>query len=358
MTSTSAIRLPLLATLALLLVSMSVAAQPLDVIVARAEARTIADPIEALGTLRANESAQLTSTITETISEIRFSDGERVTRGQVLVAMTNREQLAELAAAEAEVREAERQFERVQELADRGQESRALLDQRRRELDTASARLRAVDARLSDRLIKAPFDGVVGLRNVSVGSLLTPGTPVTTVVDDSVMKLDFPVPELFLSQVEPGLKVEARTRAFPGESFTGQVESLGNEVDPVTRAFQVRAEIPNDRLRLKPGMLMTVTLDSAPREAVLIPEEGLTTRGRRHFVLVVTGSGETASVRQREVEIGARRPSEVEVRAGLTAGERIVVHGGFRLGDGDEVRIRAEADGNRTLAEILAEGRS
>ncbi|MFW6340597.1 MAG: efflux RND transporter periplasmic adaptor subunit, partial [Wenzhouxiangella sp.] len=210
----TAIKASLFITLSLL-TAMTAVAKPLEVIVAPAVEREIADPIEALGTLRANETAVITATLTDTISEIRFDDGQRVKGGDLLVALTNREQLAELEAVEAEVREAERQFERVQDLADRGQESRALLDQRRRELETARARLRAVDARLSDRLIKAPFDGIVDLRSVSVGSLLTPGAPITTLIDDSVMKLDFPVPELYLDQVRTGLIVRAGSRAFP-----------------------------------------------------------------------------------------------------------------------------------------------
>jgi len=343
--------------LGLLLLGSSLAAQPLEVIVARVETREVNDPIEALGTLRANETAELTATITDTIAEVRFDDGERVKAGDVLVALTNREQLADLAAAESEVREAERQFDRVRELADQGQEARSLLDQRRRELETARARLAAVQARLSDRLITAPFDGVVGLRNVSVGSLLTPGSVVTTLIDDSVMKLDFPVPELFMSRVRPGLTVRARSRAYPGREFTGQVMSLSNRVDPVTRAFQVRAEIPNPDRLLRPGMLMTVTLESAPRTAVMIPEEGLTTTGRRHFVLEVEAADEGFVARRREVEIGTRRPGEVEIVEGLQAGSRIVVHGGFRLADGGPIQIRAELGEDRSLAEILDQDR-
>jgi len=328
-------------------------AEPLEVIVAGVEQRRIADPIEALGTLRANESAALSATITETVSEIRFTDGQRVERGDVLLAMTNREQLAELAATRAEVREAERQFERVQELAARDQEPRSLLDERRRALDTARARLLGVEARLGDRLIKAPFDGVVGLRNVSVGSLLTPGTVVTTIIDDSVMKLDFPVPELFMASVRRGLPVRARTRAYPEATFTGQVSSLSNEVDPVTRAFQVRAEIPNPERRLRPGMLMTVRMESAPRAALLIPEEGLLSRGREHFVMRIADRGGEPVAERVAVEIGVRRVGEVEITRGLSAGDRIVTHGGFRLSDGDPVEIRAEAGDDRTLAEIL-----
>lgn len=325
----------------------------LEVIVAPVRDQTLSDPIESLGTLRANESAELTATITETISEIRFTDGQRVEAGQVLIALTNREQLAELAGAEADLDEAKRQYDRVQDLAQRGQESRSVLDQRLRELDTARARLQGVEARLSDRLIVAPFDGVLGLRNVSVGSLLTPGSVVTTILDDSVMKLDFSIPEVFLAHVETGLAVRARSGAYPDEEFNGEVASLSNQVDPVTRAFQVRAELPNPNRKLRPGMLMTVTLDSRERKALTIPEEAVLSRGRSHHVFVVSGSDQPIAER-RSVELGARSPGRIEIRAGLAPDERVVIHGGFRLSDGDTVRIRAEVDDERSLAQILS----
>ncbi len=324
----------------------------LQVIVAPAKTERLADPIESLGTLRANESAALTATITETISEIRFADGERVNAGQVLVALTNREQLAELAAAEADLEEARRQHQRVVDLAERGQESRAVLDLRQRELNNAEARLGQVEARLSDRLITAPFDGVLGLRNVSVGSLLTPGTVVTTIQDDSVMKLDFAVPELFLARVAPGQLLRARSRAFPDNEFEGRVTSLSNTVDPVTRAFQVRAEIDNPDRQLKAGMLMTLTLESREREAITVPEEAILSRGREHHVFVVPPGA--SEVERRPVRLGSRHPGRVEIASGLQDGERVVVHGGFRLSDGDKVAVRAEVDDKRSLAAILA----
>ncbi len=325
----------------------------LDVITARVDAVELNDTIESLGTLRAKEAADLTTSITEIISEIRFEDSQRVSAGQVLVTLTNREQLAELASAEASVDEARRQFQRVQDLAQRGQESRAILDQRERELNTALARLQGVEARLSDRLIVAPFDGVLGLRNVSAGSLLTPGTVVTTILDDSVMRVDFSIPERFLALVNPGLSVLARSVAFPGQDFSGKVTGLSNQVDPVTRSFQVRAEIPNEQLKLRPGMLMNVELETQSRQALSVPEEAVLSRGRDHYVFVIE-KGDQATVRRRDIELGRRYPGHVEVTAGLEAGESVVIHGGFRLADGDRVTVRAELESGQSLAAILA----
>jgi len=332
-----------------LLLPAAALAQGLQVIVAPVRTMRLADNIEALGTLRANESAQLTATTTDTIAEIRFNDGQRVSAGEVLVVMNSREQIAERAEALAAVEEARRQFERVQDLARRGTASASLLDQRRRELDTARARLEAAEARLRDRRIVAPFDGVVGLRNVSVGSLLTPGTVVTTLHDDSVMKLDFTVPELFLTTVVPGLRVEAQSRAYPGETFHGEVVSVSNEVDPVTRAFRVRALVPNPERKLRPGMLLTLSLAGRERDAHVVPEDAVLTRGREHSVFVV----EDGRAVRRVVKLGIRVPGAVEVVDGLTGTEQVVTHGAIRLEDGAAVQVRAVDDGSRSLAELL-----
>ena len=340
-----------------LLLPVAVQAQGLQVIVAPVREMRLSDSIEALGTLRANESAELTATTTDTIAEIRFNDGQRVAAGDVLVVMNTREQQAERSEAAAAVEEARRQFERVQDLARRGTASAALLDQRRRELDTARARLGGADARLRDRRIVAPFDGVVGLRNVSVGSLLTPGAVITTLHDDSVMKLDFTVPELFLTAVMPGLRVEAMSRAFPGELFRGEVVSVSNEVDPVTRAFRVRAQIPNPERKLRPGMLLTLSLAGRERDARVVPEEAVLTRGREHSVFVVEQAGDAARAVRRVVTLGTRIPGSVEIVEGLDGSEQIVTHGAFRLGDGDAVRIGAVDDGTRPLAELLEAAR-
>lgn len=329
------------------------AAQGLQVIVSPVREMRLADRIEALGTLRANESADLTASTTDTIAEIRFEDGQRVSAGDVLVVLNRGEQSAERSEARAALEEARRQYERVQDLARRGTASASLLDQRRRELDTARARVEATDARLRDRQIVAPFDGVVGLRNVSVGSLLSPGARVTTIHDDSVMKLDFSVPELFLAVVVQGLKLEAATRAYPDEVFHGEVVSVSNEVDPVTRAFRVRARVPNPDRKLRPGMLLTVALKGRERDTLVVPESAVITRGREHAVFVAIQDGDASKAVRRPVTLGIRVPGAVEITSGLQADERVITQGAFRLADGDPVRVRAVDDGSRPLAELI-----
>lgn len=343
------------AVLILTFLQTAMAEKALPVIASPVEVDVFVDRIEALGTLYANETAQLSSTITETISEVRFDDGQRVKRGDILVTMTNREQLAQLDEARAAVEEADRQHRRVEELVSKGTESEAILDQRRREIDVAQARLRAVQSRLEDRIIKAPFDGVVGLRHVSVGALLTPGTPIVTLHDDSVMKLDFTVPETLLATVQPGLEVIARSRAFADHTFEGRVDSIDNQIDPVTRAFRVRALIPNPDHRLRPGMLMQVELIANPREALVVPEEVLTPLGRDNYVFVAEPDADAHRAVRRAVTIGARRQGEVEILSGLEPDELVITHGGIRLASGQAVRIRAIDDGQQSLRALLVQ---
>ena len=321
------------------------------VIVAEAREDDFVERIEALGTLRANESVELTVNVTETVTALHFDDGQRVTKGQVLVEMTNREEHALLEEARANLNEAKRQFARVRSLESKGIEAQSLLDQRRREQDTARARLAAIESRLADRLIKAPFSGVVGLRDISVGALVEPGDTITTLDDDRVMKLEFAVPSTYLADLQPGLAIRGRTRAYADSVFEGQVKVVGSRVDPVNRSVLVRATLPNPQRLLKPGMLMTVELLHNARRTLLIPESALMPKGNEQFVLRV--NGEQNRVEKRKIRIGSRRPGEVEVTEGLQVGDRIITHGTDKARVDEPVRIKGLDDGTQPIEELL-----
>ncbi|MCU7933873.1 MAG: efflux RND transporter periplasmic adaptor subunit [Candidatus Thiodiazotropha sp. (ex Dulcina madagascariensis)] len=322
-----------------------------QVIVAEVKEGEFVDRIEALGTLKANESVELTVNVTETVTAIHFDDGQRVEAGQVLVEMTGNEEHALLAEAQANLDEAKRQFNRVRRLESQGIEAQSLLDQRRREVDTARARLAAIESRLADRLIKAPFSGVLGLRNLSVGALVEIGDTITTLDDDGVLKLEFAVPSAYLASLRSGLSIRARTRAYGERIFDGAVKVVDSRVDPVNRSVLVRAVIPNPERILKPGMLMTVELLRNARSTLLIPESALMPKGSDQFVLRVTG--EENRVEKRKIIIGSRRPGEVEVTDGLQAGDRIITHGTDKARVGGTVRVKGTEDGKRPIRELL-----
>lgn len=328
--------------------------EPLQVIVSPVEVRTLTDDLEALGTLYANETAIVTSTITEVISAVRFDDGQRLSAGDVLVELANREQLAQLEEARVTRADAQRQLQRARQLSDSQVLPRQELDARERDFDLADARLKAVQARLADRLIRAPFDSVVGLRQVSVGTLLTPGMPVATLHDDTLMKLDFRLPETLMAQVAPGQQLFATSRAYPDQRFEGEVAQLDNEVDRVTRSVRVRALIDNPQRQLKPGMLMSVLLKSRARQALVIPEEALMPMGSSQFVMLVEEDGPVTRAERREVIIGKRQPGQVEVLEGLQAGQRVITHGNFRTQPGQAVSIKAELAAGESPKPVLS----
>lgn len=297
------------------------------------------DQIEALGTLRANESVALTVNATETITAIHFEDGARVEKDQLLVEMTSSEESALLAEAETNLREANQQLNRVRRLVKEGNASAALLDQLERNQQAADARLKAVQSRLKDRIVRAPFTGQVGLRNISLGALKQPGDIITTLTDDSQMKLDFTVPEVFLPALSVNLPIVATSRAYPNKVFEGLVVSIDNQVDPVTRAIIVRALLPNDEKVLKQGMLMQIDLYMNERRGLRLPESALLPEGRRHFVMVATDKDDKLIAEKRLVEIASRRQGEVEIRTGLQLGERVITDGAFKVRPGSPISI-------------------
>jgi membrane fusion protein (multidrug efflux system) len=329
------------------------AAQPAvtPVFVTEARLASIEDRIEALGNLRANESVELTAAVTETVTAINFDDGDRVEVGQVLVEMTNDEERAQLKESRVTVDEAKRQYQRIKSLRAQQSASESQLDEQQRVWEANRARLAAIESRLADRLIRAPFAGVVGLRNISIGALVEPGDLITTLDDDSVMKLDFSVPAVHLDRLAVDIPVKASTRAWEGRHFQGRIRSIDSRVDPVTRTIIVRALLPNPDHVLRPGMLMQVELQSRQRQAIVIPEECLVAQGLKKYVFVVDRTDNT--VERREVRTGTRRPGEVEVVEGLIVGELVITDGTLKVRPGSKVSIRAMDDGTTKLHQLL-----
>jgi membrane fusion protein (multidrug efflux system) len=346
--------MPLLAAV----LSVQAAAPAVTVIAAPVASGTFEDRIEALGTLKANESVALTALVTETISALYFDDGDRVASGELLAEMTSVEEHAQLEEARSLVDEAQRQYRRVQSLATQGTAAKSLLDERRREWETARARLNAIESRLTDRLIKAPFEGVVGLRNISIGALVEPGDLITTLDDDRVMKLDLAVPNVYLSSLQPGLAISARTRAYGEREFTGELRSIDSRTDPVTRAVVGRALLQNGERLLRPGMLMQVTLRKNARQGLMIPEAALMPLGREQYVFVVVADGDGHKAERRRIVIGSRRPGQVEVLEGLAEGDLVITQGTQRVRPGQAVKLGALDDGSRPLAELLQDAPS
>lgn len=290
--------------------------------------------IEAVGTTRANESIEVTSKQSNTITAIHFNEGEDVKRGAILVQMDDAEAQADLAVAEASLVRSRSQFDRSRDLAAREALSAAELEQVEATLKADTARVTAAQVRIADTVIRAPFAGSTGFRQVSVGGLVSPGTLITTLDDISVIKLDFTVPETYLFLLRRGLPVKAMASGLPDRVFEGEVTNIESRVDPVTRSIIVRAELPNPERLLRQGMFMTVSLQGDIVPTLLVPEEAIVPERGRNYVFVVH-DGVAA---RREVRIGKRRPGDVEIVSGIDEHEHVVIEGTQNIRDGTAVQ--------------------
>lgn len=337
--------------------------QAVPVAVLGVETREFADIVEALGTAGANESVTVTAKVSDTIARINFDSGEAVEAGQILVELSAAEEAAGLSEARATLRETEREIARIRDLTERGVAPQSRLDEALAALERARARVEAIEARVADRIIRAPFAGTVGLREVSPGELVRPGDPIARLDDTRIIKLDFTVPERFLSVLEAGMQVEAATSASPDAVFRGEITQIDTRVDPITRAVTVRAEIDNRDGRLRPGQLMTVQVRRDVRESPAVPGSALLRYGDDVYVFVVREGERGSRAVQREVELGRQSGDLLEVRAGLAPGELVVAEGIHRVRDGAPVVIaerlnaaaaEGEGGGGERSAEVSA----
>ena len=327
---------------AVLVVTTPVASQPLQ------------EMVEALGTARANESVTLTASLTDTVRRINFDDGDYVEAGTVLVELTSEEEEAQLAEARAEFDEARRQLARLEDLDRRGIAATSEVDLARSAAEAAEARLNTELARLKDRLIRAPFSGLLGFRDISPGTLLGPSDAITTIDDVSQIKLDFTVPEKFLSVMQPGRTIYASGASWQDREFEGVVRAVGSRVDPVTRALVVRAIIPNEDRALRPGMLLIVRILAEERTAIVVPERSVVQVGNSSFVYVV---GANQRVNRHEVQLGTRQLGVVEVVAGLEEGKQIVTDGIIKLREGSLVKVAGDGAEQRVAEQRPEEPR-
>ncbi|WP_233345556.1 efflux RND transporter periplasmic adaptor subunit [Litorimonas taeanensis] len=317
--------------------------KPANVFAETVNVREFASRIEALGTLEPNEQVELTLNAADRVQSLYFDDGDRVREGQTLLSLAQNEQRALVEAEDARVSEAQQQLDRVNRLIVRNAVSQSEVDEAQRDLNSAKAQLRAVQSRQKDRVLVAPFDGILGFRRVSVGSYVQPGDVVARLIDDGEMNLEFSVPSTFLRYLKPGTPVNATTDDWPGEVFEGEVETVDNAIDPVTRTVKVRAKLPNPERLLLTGMFMEVTLTADSRSVPAIPEESVQPVGPRNFVYVIdTNAGDLIATKT-EVQLGIHQDGFVEVLSGIQAGQKIVTEGIIGIRDGGLVKIQPKS---------------
>ncbi|MBW7876645.1 MAG: efflux RND transporter periplasmic adaptor subunit [Candidatus Cloacimonetes bacterium] len=292
--------------------------------------------LQAVGTTSPEHAVSIRSTVTEKIVQMPFRDGDRVKKGDILVILEKSEEEAQLIQAKAQLAEQERELKRIESLVRQKTLPSAQLDEQRTKLEEAKATVAVNEARIADRVIAAPFDGVLGFREFSVGALLTPGDIITTLDKQDVMQLDFPVPERHLASIVTGQEIEAHSISYPGKTFKGKVTAVDSRVDPGTRTARVRAQIPNPSGMMRSGMLMTLELTTSVLRRLVIPEASLFQIQRQHFVFRVK---DDMTVERVSVVIAERQDGMVSVLEGLKAGDKVIAEGSNRLRPGMKVEL-------------------
>lgn len=321
------------------------ASGPAEVLGVEAWTSPIDRTLRLVGSTRAVDAVSVTAEVTGTVSWIGFSDEDLVKGKQELVRLDSRRASAELRAAEARLDRLKLRLERTQTAFERGAANPAELDDARTTVAEAEAERDRAQAVLEDHTIRAPFDGRVTRRLVSLGALVSPGDPVAVLNSVDPIEVSFSVPQMSLGDLRLGLSVKAETAAFPGREFNGELAAIGAEIDPVSRSAEVFARVENRDGVLRPGMFVNVTLVTrTDPDAVLIPESALVIEGNRIEAFVV----EDGTAHRRRVRLASRMSGLVEIAEGIEAGDLVVTSGVQKLRDGAPAKVSTD----ETLAEL------
>lgn len=303
-----------------------------------AEARAIRarTDVRAIGSLQSDETVQIAPEIAGGISAIEFEEGREVKAGDVLVRLDDALVRAEVSDAEARLSLAEANNERARQLSRTGNVTDRSRDEAVTNLATARAALDLAKTRLDKHVLRAPFDGVAGVRTVSLGAFVAVGTPIVNIEKIDRVKVDFRVPETYLRAISVGQKIDVQLDAVPGRTFEGTIYAINPQVDVNGRALQVRARIENPEKLLRPGLFARIVIkDVSEREAIVVPESAVLPRGGAAFVFLVK-DGKAVETR---VRLGQRERAQVEILDGLAIGDTVVTAGQHKLRDGTPVEI-------------------
>ncbi len=302
------------------------------------------DVIQTLGTTQANEAINITAKTTGTLEKINFTDGQYVKQGDIIALLDQDEEQAQLATAKIQLAEHEREITRLNTLLTRHAAPVRDLDERKTLAAVTASNLKAIQARINELTLTAPFSGKLGIRHVSKGALIQAGTIITTLDQTNPLKIDFAIPARQLSGIKVGTAIEVATDVLPQQVIKGFITALDSRINPTTRTMLLRATVDNPENLLLPGMMVSVRILTHQRQALVVPEESVTQKQTQHFLTLV---GANNTVEQRVVDIGQRRFGLVEIVSGLNAGEKVIVRGMGFVKAGTEVSISQTWDNIR-----------
>jgi membrane fusion protein (multidrug efflux system) len=327
------------------------AAQAMVVEATKVALQPMPQAITAVGSLRSDESVTVRPEVGGRISEILFKEGQHVAKGSTLIRLDASVNAAEVQQARANLKLAQSKYDRAVELSRQNFISKQAKDEAENNLRVAEAAVSLASARLAKTEIRAPFSGVIGLRVVSVGDYVKEGADVVNLESIDPLKVDFRVPEIYLSQVQAGQTLSVALDALPGKAFDGKVSAVNPLLDAAGRSLVIRAVVGNPDRSLRPGMFARVKLITRDeRDALVIPEQAIVPQGDEQYVFRVV-DGKATRVK---VAIGQRRDAKVEVLNGLAPNDVIVTAGQLKLRDGMPVTI---VNGGPAAASVAGQAR-
>ncbi|TYK64393.1 efflux RND transporter periplasmic adaptor subunit [Colwellia echini] len=305
------------------------------------------ETVEGVGTARANEQVNITSKYSDVVEGIYFEDGQSVEAGAILVKLNNQEALAKVSELTANLLESKAHLKRLTELLASRATSTSVVEQQDAKTKAIDAQLMSANAKLNDLTIQAPFAGILGFREVSKGSYIDAGDVITRLDDISKIKVDFHLPERLLTKIHVGQQVSAINSAYRDKTFIGKITAIDSRIDSSTRSIKVRAIINNDNLKLRPGMLLNISVLLQMENILKLPEGSIIPIEDKQYVFVINGD---KAVRK-SIIIGRRQPGIVEVISGLVEGEKVVVEGALKLREGTAVSIIGKVDEDKLAAD-------
>lgn len=296
--------------------------------------------IEAVGDLAAIQDVALAAQVPGKVVAIEFESGAAVKAGDVLLKLDAAEDRAQLASLESELRLAKLENDRVARLKGSAGFSQSQLDRTQAQLSSLQAQVQRQQVMLDRKVVRAPFDGVLGIRKVSLGDILAAGAPIVRLQKLDPIYVDFTVPEQVRGKVRPGEALEVSVAAWPGETFHGTLSVVSPDVDVRSRTLMLRGRLDNADARLQPGMFATVHLILSGAEPVLtLPRTAINFYAYGESVFTIEQADGRDIVHRRPIKVGRTRGERVEILSGLDAGQQVVHTGGLKLREGQAVAI-------------------
>ncbi|MGO2128770.1 MAG: efflux RND transporter periplasmic adaptor subunit [Pseudoalteromonas prydzensis] len=292
--------------------------------------------IEAIGSARANQAIYIKSAQNDYVTDIYFKDGDLVSKGQKLVQLQSQQEELTVKELAINLREEKRQLERLTELSRSQATAKSLLEEQLSRVDATEAQLENAKTKLSEMTITAPFSGILGKRQISIGAYVNNSTIITSLDDISIIKVDFKVPEKYLAQLNVGMKVMTQNDAYPEKTFTGKVTHVSTRIDAVTRSVEVTASFANKSGLLRPGMLLNTALQLSSSQAMMVPEKAVIPQQDKHFVFQI----EDGIATKVEVNVAGRHNGWVAIDEGISNGQLIVTEGIIKIRSGSKVSVK------------------